>query len=62
MSSVVLRRLATTCRPIPSFYHGRSFTTSSPLLTETNSTSSNTDTTGSSSNETRTITLIPGRN
>ncbi|CAF1256053.1 unnamed protein product [Adineta steineri] len=38
MSSVVLRRLAITCRPTTSIYHGRTFSTSSPLFTETNST------------------------
>ncbi len=60
MSSVVLRRLALTCRPASSIYHGRSFTTSSPLFNETN-TSSNTDTTTPSPDTPRTITLIPGK-
>jgi hypothetical protein len=62
MSSIVLRRLGATCRPATSLYHGRNFTTSSPLFAETNSSSSNTDTTTSSSDVTRTVTLIPGRN
>jgi hypothetical protein len=61
MSSVVLRRLTNTCRPASSIYHGRSFTTSSPLFTETNSSSSHTDTTTSSADNPRTITLIPGK-
>jgi hypothetical protein len=61
MSSVVLRRLAITCRSASSIYHGRGFATSSPLSTETNS-SGNTDTTTTpSSDTTRTITLIPGK-
>lgn len=60
MSSVVLRRLAIKCRPATSIYHGRNFTTSSPLLNETNS--SNTDTTTPSPDTPRTVTLIPGRN
>jgi isocitrate dehydrogenase (NAD+) len=60
MSSIVLRRLGATCRPATSLYHGRNFTTSSPLFAETNSSSSNTDTTTSSSDVTRTVTLIPG--
>jgi isocitrate dehydrogenase (NAD+) len=60
MSSVVLRHLAIKCRPASSIYHGRSFTTSAPLFTETNSSSSNTDTTNSSPNTPRIVTLIPG--
>jgi len=61
MSSVALRRFAIKCRPASSFYHGRSFATSSPLFTETNS-SSNSDTTTPSSDTHRTVTLIPGIN
>ncbi|CAF0997738.1 unnamed protein product [Adineta steineri] len=61
MSSVVLRRLAITCRPTTSIYHGRTFSTSSPLFTETNSShNSNTNTTTPSSDAPRTVTLIPG--
>lgn len=55
MSSIALRRLAITCRPTASIYkHNRTFTTSSPLLTETNNTTNATD-------EPRTVTLIPGK-
>jgi hypothetical protein len=60
MSSVVFRRLAITCRPASSIYHGRSFTTSSPLFTETNKSSSGTDTTTPSPDTPRIVTLIPG--
>ncbi|CAF4178774.1 unnamed protein product, partial [Rotaria magnacalcarata] len=56
MSSTVLCRLAKTCRPTLAIYHGRNFATSSS--TETNSCS--TDTTTPSSNNRRTVTLIPG--
>jgi hypothetical protein len=62
MSSVVLRRLAITCRPASAIYHGRNFATSSPLFTETNSTSSNTNPTTPSPDTPRTVTLIPGIN
>ncbi|CAF1044589.1 unnamed protein product [Rotaria sp. Silwood1] len=61
MSSVILRRFVSTCRPTSAIYHGRNFTTTSPFLTETNnSISHNTDTTTFSSDTPRTITLIPG--
>ncbi|CAM2704984.1 unnamed protein product [Rotaria socialis] len=56
MSSAVLCRLAKTCRPTLAIYHGRNFATSSSV--ETNSCS--TDTTTPSSNNRRTVTLIPG--
>lgn len=59
MSSVVLRRLAMKCRPASSIYHGRNFTTSPSLFTETNSNSG--DAANPSSDAPRTITLIPGR-
>ena len=53
MSSIALRRLALTCRPTSSIYRNqRTFTTSSPLFTETNN--------ASSSDAPRTVTLIPG--
>ncbi len=61
MSSVVLRRLAVTCRPVSSIYHGRHFSTSSPFMNETNSSSNNIDTTTPSQDTSRTVTLIPGR-
>jgi hypothetical protein len=61
MSSVVLRRLAITCRPASSIYHGRSFATSSPLFTETHKSSSTTNTTTPSTDTTQTVTLIPGK-
>ena len=62
MSSAVLRRLAITCRPASSIYHGRNFATSSPHFAETDSGSnSNTGTTTPSPDTHRTITLIPGR-
>ncbi|CAF3408094.1 unnamed protein product [Rotaria sp. Silwood1] len=61
MSSVILRRFVSTCRPTSAIYHGRNFTTTSPFLTETNnSISHNIDTTTFSSDTPRTITLIPG--
>ncbi|CAF3932744.1 unnamed protein product [Rotaria sp. Silwood2] len=61
MSSIVLRRFVSTCRPTLAFYHGRNFATSSPFSAETdNISSSNTDTTTFSSDTPRTITLIPG--
>ncbi len=60
MSSIVLRRLALTCRPTPSIYkYQRTFTTSSPLFSETNSSSSSSTTTNSTDSP-RTVTLIPG--
>jgi len=59
MSSIALRRLAITCRPTSSTYkYQRTFTTSSPLLTETNTSSSSTTNTA---DEPRTVTLIPGK-
>ncbi len=58
MSSVVLRRLATTCRPTSSMYYRRTFATSSPLFVDTNSSNSNTTNT---TDGPRTVTLIPGK-
>jgi hypothetical protein len=57
MSSIALRRLAIAYRPTSSIYQlQRTFTTSSPVFTETNS-SSTTDATDSL----RTVTMIPGK-
>jgi hypothetical protein len=54
MSSIALRRLAITCRSTSSIYRNqRTFTTSLPLFTETNS--------GNSVDSPRTVTIIPGK-
>jgi hypothetical protein len=60
MSSVALRRFAITCRSPSSIYHRRTFATSSPLFTETNSSNDNAATSTVSPDTPRTITLIPG--
>ncbi|CAF1171713.1 unnamed protein product [Rotaria sordida] len=61
MSSVVLRRFVSTCRPTLAIYHGRNFTTSAPFLIETNNiNTSNTNTETVSPDAPRTVTLIPG--
>jgi len=54
MSSAVLRRLATTCRSVPTFSYGRSFSTSSSLLADSNSNAN-------AEGGVQTVTLIPGR-
>ncbi|CAF2617743.1 unnamed protein product [Rotaria sp. Silwood2] len=58
MSFAVLRRLAITYRTTSSIHYRRTFVTSSPLLDETNTTSSSS--TINSSDSPRTVTLIPG--
>jgi hypothetical protein len=58
MSSIALRRLAVACRPTSSIYKlQRTFTTSSPLFTETNGSSTTTNATDAP----RTVTMIPGK-
>ncbi len=57
MSSIALRRLAVACRPTSSIYKlQRTFTTSSPLFTETNGSS-----TTNATDAPRTVTMIPGK-